>query len=55
MHAHIKKCKNCGEYTLKALCPRCSAPTCSPHPFRFSPEDRFGKYRRALKKIDEQK
>ncbi|MCX8173020.1 MAG: RNA-protein complex protein Nop10 [Thermoplasmata archaeon] len=51
MSSYIKKCKVCGEYTLKDHCSRCHAPTVSPHPFRFSPEDRYGRYRRALKKM----
>jgi H/ACA ribonucleoprotein complex subunit 3 len=50
MKGHIKKCANCGKYTLKTVCPVCNLETISPHPHRFSPEDRFGKYRRALKK-----
>ncbi|MEM3444732.1 MAG: RNA-protein complex protein Nop10 [Thermoplasmata archaeon] len=55
MSSYIRKCRACGEYTLKENCPICRAPTVSPHPFRFSPEDRYGKYRRALKSISEGK
>ena len=48
--ARIRKCKACGEYTLKEVCVRCGAKTVSPLPPRFSPMDRYGKYRRMLKK-----
>ncbi|MEM3397185.1 MAG: RNA-protein complex protein Nop10 [Thermoplasmata archaeon] len=51
MTSYIRKCKTCGEYTLKEYCPRCKNKTVTPHPFRFSPEDRYGTYRRALKKM----
>ena len=48
--ARIRKCEACGEYTLKKVCVRCGAKTVSPLPPRFSPTDRYGKYRRMLKK-----
>ncbi|MGC8816649.1 MAG: RNA-protein complex protein Nop10 [Candidatus Hadarchaeum sp.] len=46
----MKKCKSCGIYTLKDICPSCGGQTVSPHPPRFSPQDPYGKYRRLLKK-----
>ncbi len=45
----IKKCPKCGLYTLKDVCPKCGAQTVSAHPPKFSPEDRYGEYRRKLK------
>ncbi|MFN4133210.1 MAG: RNA-protein complex protein Nop10 [Candidatus Hadarchaeales archaeon] len=45
----MKKCKSCGIYTLKELCPSCKNPTGSPHPPKFSPVDPYGKYRRKMK------
>ncbi|MCS7132069.1 MAG: RNA-protein complex protein Nop10 [Hadesarchaea archaeon] len=50
MILRMKKCKNCGRYTLKDLCPNCGGKTISPHPPKFSPQDPYGKYRRLLKK-----
>ncbi len=44
----IRRCRICSVYTLQENCPRCQAPTGTPHPARFSPEDRYGRYRRAL-------
>ncbi|NPA74594.1 MAG: RNA-protein complex protein Nop10 [Euryarchaeota archaeon] len=50
MHTLIRKCKKCGIYTLKEVCPVCGARTVEALPPRFSPEDHYGKYRRMLKK-----
>ena len=41
-------CRACRRYTLAPACPTCHAPTQTPHPARFSPQDRWGRYRRAL-------
>jgi len=45
----IKRCDSCGVYTLKDTCPKCGAAAKSPHPPKFSPEDKYGKYRRVAK------
>ncbi|MFV2041535.1 MAG: RNA-protein complex protein Nop10 [Candidatus Hydrothermarchaeales archaeon] len=45
----LAQCKRCSSYTLSETCPKCSIPTSKPHPSRFSPEDRYGVYRRKLK------
>jgi len=49
----LRKCPNCERYTLKMKCSRCDNETILPIPARFSPEDRFGKYRRRMKKMME--
>ena len=49
MRSKIKKCRTCDLYTLKDNCPICGAATSLTKPARFSPEDRYGKYRRALR------
>jgi H/ACA ribonucleoprotein complex subunit 3 len=36
-------------YTLGATCPKCGKPTARSGPAKYSPEDPYGKYRRALK------
>ncbi len=46
----LRKCPACGTYTFKEVCPRCGTPTVSAHPPRFSPEDKWGEYRRKAKK-----
>jgi len=45
----MRKCPNCGAYTLRESCIRCGGPTNRVKPARFSPEDRYGKYRRMMK------
>jgi H/ACA ribonucleoprotein complex subunit 3 len=44
----LRVCRLCGRYTLASTCPVDRAETRTPHPARFSPQDRWGKYRRAL-------
>jgi len=46
--ALLRVCRSCGRYTLRAACPECGAATRTPHPARFNPSDRYGKYRRML-------
>jgi H/ACA ribonucleoprotein complex subunit 3 len=42
-------------YTLKDACPVCGRATAQPGPAKYSPEDRFGQYRRKLKLMERQK
>ena len=44
----LRVCRGCHRYTFAPSCPSCTGPTRSPHPARFSPQDRWGRYRRAL-------
>ncbi len=46
MKTSLRRCAKCGRYTLDGSCPQCRAPTVCPEPVRFSPEDRYGTYRR---------
>lgn len=46
--ALLHVCRACDRYTLAEQCPVCGGPTRSPHPARFSPNDRWGVYRRRL-------
>ena len=46
---HILKCMSCGNYTLKEIC-KCSSKAVTPRPAKYSPEDKYGKYRREVKK-----
>ena len=43
---HIKKCESCKEYTLKDICPKCQKNTIFSVPPKFSPLDKYAKYRR---------
>ncbi|ADZ08462.1 Ribosome biogenesis protein Nop10 [Methanobacterium lacus] len=48
MKPKMKKCKSCGEYTLTDKCP-CGGEVGVIYPPKYSPEDKYGKYRRMLK------
>gem|GEM_PF-241244 len=47
----ILKCRECNRYTLKTICPACGSEALNPRPARYSPEDRYGVYRRRMKKF----
>ena len=46
MRSSIRKCPRCGRYTVKEKCPDCDLGTITAHPAKYSPDDRYGKYRR---------
>jgi len=46
----LRKCAPCRSYTLRVTCPKCGGETFMAIPAKYSPEDRYGKYRRKLKK-----
>ena len=46
----LRKCPSCSGYTLAELCPACGGATFMPVPAKYSPGDRYGEYRRRLKK-----
>ncbi|MEO9295285.1 MAG: RNA-protein complex protein Nop10 [Nitrososphaera sp.] len=41
----IRKCSSCGAYTLSQPCKKCGGPTIDPHPPRYSPDDKYVRYR----------
>jgi H/ACA ribonucleoprotein complex subunit 3 len=47
----LRVCRACSRYTLRAKCPECGGSTRTPHPARFDPGDRYGKYRRMLTQL----
>ncbi len=44
----MKKCLACKAYTFKEFCPKCNVKSANPEPPRYSPEDKYGKYRRII-------
>jgi len=46
LRSRILRCSSCGRYTLKDACRDCGGPTVNTFPPRYSPEDKYGKYRR---------
>ncbi len=47
MRFQIRKCKDCNRYTLKESCPVCNHDTISAHTAKFSPDDKYMRYRLA--------
>jgi H/ACA ribonucleoprotein complex subunit 3 len=47
MRFQLRKCIKCYNYTLKEKCPRCNEDTISAHPAKFSPDDKYMRYRLA--------
>ena len=46
----LRKCIKCENYTLdQDKCPVCGSKLRVPHPAKFSPDDRYAKYRQALR------
>ncbi|MBI2575809.1 nucleolar RNA-binding Nop10p family protein [Candidatus Woesearchaeota archaeon] len=49
---HLLKCVPCNSYTLKEACAVCSATTVPAIPPRYSPDDKYGDYRRKAKEVN---
>jgi len=49
MAKHIMFCKKCKKFTIKDAC-ACGSKTLTTKPAKYSPEDKWGKYRRRSKK-----
>ena len=49
MHSKIFFCKKCHIYTLEQKCPKCGSKTENPKPAKYSPQDKYGEYRRLAK------
>ena len=47
--AHIYKCLKCNEYTLREVCKKCGEKTSKASPARYSPQDKYSKYRREVR------
>lgn len=47
---HVLKCKSCSSYTLKSKC-KCGGEVLRPIPPKYSPLDKYGKYRREVKVV----
>ncbi|MCM2466553.1 RNA-protein complex protein Nop10 [Methanoculleus oceani] len=50
MSNRIRRCPDDLRYTLSPVCPVCGQPSRPAHPARFSPQDRYGNYRRAVRR-----
>ena len=48
MIRHIFKCNNCNKFTMKEICD-CGNNTLFSRPMKYTPNDKFGSYRRKAK------
>lgn len=53
MKVLMLKCSNCGHYTMQEVCPRCGGAAVTAHPARYSPDDRYARYRSPLAYAEE--
>ena len=52
---HLFRCGKCGQYTLEQTkCPKCGGVVSSPKPSKYSPQDKYGAYRRKAKRKTQQ-
>ena len=52
---HLYKCSKCNEYTLSQKeFPKCGGPVSDPKPPKYSPQDKYGAYRRKAKRKAQQ-
>ncbi|HET7148821.1 MAG TPA: RNA-protein complex protein Nop10 [Candidatus Nitrosopolaris sp.] len=51
----IRKCPKCASYTLKHGCEKCKIPTIDAHPAKYSPDDKYARYRIADRYIPSEK
>ena len=49
MSRHINYCKNCDLFSMKSKCPKCNTEIHQTIPAKYSPEDKYAKYRRMAK------
>ena len=47
MRFQLRKCVKCFHYTLKDKCSKCNETTVSAHSAKFSPDDKYMRYRLA--------
>jgi H/ACA ribonucleoprotein complex subunit 3 len=47
MKCQLRKCQRCNRYSLKEKCSLCNQETISAHPAKFSPDDKYMRYRLA--------
>ncbi|WP_054853577.1 RNA-protein complex protein Nop10 [Vulcanisaeta distributa] len=50
MDSIMRRCRKCGRYTMrKDKCPYCGGELEVPHPPKYSPDDKYGRYRLIMK------
>lgn len=49
MRFQMRRCHDCYEYTLRQECPGCGGDAALAHPAKFSPDDKYRRYRLAAR------
>ncbi len=49
----LRKCTGCHRYTLKEMCPHCGGATVSPHPAKYSPDDKYQRLKILMRRLSE--
>jgi H/ACA ribonucleoprotein complex subunit 3 len=49
----LRKCNNCNVYTFKDSCPKCGGKAVSPHPAKFSMDDKYRRYKLLMRRLAE--
>jgi H/ACA ribonucleoprotein complex subunit 3 len=44
----LNRCPNCATYSMKGTCPKCGTQTVVAHPAKYSPDDKYARYRNPL-------
>jgi H/ACA ribonucleoprotein complex subunit 3 len=51
----LRRCTKCHRYTLNETCPSCGGEAVSPHPAKFSMDDKYRKYKILMRRISSEK
>jgi H/ACA ribonucleoprotein complex subunit 3 len=51
----LRRCTKCHGYTLRETCPRCGGEAISPHPAKFSMDDKYRKYKLLMRRLSSEK
>jgi len=47
----LRRCTRCSGYTLKDTCPKCGGDAVTPHPAKFSMDDKYRKYKILMRRM----
>jgi len=50
----LRRCQSCNQYTLQDTC-KCGGQAISPHPAKFSLDDKYRRYKILMRRISEEK
>ncbi|MBT3283903.1 RNA-protein complex protein Nop10 [Candidatus Bathyarchaeota archaeon] len=47
----LRKCNNCSVYSFKDKCPKCGGKAVTPHPAKYSPDDKYRRYKLLMRRL----